>query len=170
LEQLRKKSQQRLKQRVLQRNSINLIKIKMAKTTKPKVKSKAKASTVQKKTTKKLVTTSSGRIYVSTTFNNTIVTITNEKGDTIAWSTSGNMGFKGTRKSTPYAATQAVEKTLQKAREIGIQSLEVFIKGPGVGRDAALRAIRNSGLAIAMIADITPIPHNGPRVKKKRRV
>jgi len=142
----------------------------MAKTTKPKVKSKTKASTVQKKTTKKLVTTSSGRIYVSTTFNNTIVTITNEKGDTIAWSTSGNMGFKGTRKSTPYAATQAVEKTLQKAREIGIQSLEVFIKGPGVGRDAALRAIRNSGLAIAMIADITPIPHNGPRVKKKRRV
>ena len=98
------------------------------------------------------------------------MTITNEKGDTIAWSTSGNMGFKGTRKSTPYAATQAVEKTLQKAREIGIQSLEVFIKGPGVGRDAALRAIRNSGLAIAMIADITPIPHNGPRVKKKRRV
>lgn len=142
----------------------------MVQTTKPKATPKGKTSIGQKKTAKKLVTITSGRIYVSTTFNNTIVTITNEKGDTIAWSTSGNMGFKGTRKSTPYAATQAVEKTLQKAREIGIQSLEVFIKGPGVGRDAALRAIRNSGLAIAMIADITPIPHNGPRVKKKRRV
>lgn len=122
-----------------------------------------------KKVVKKIVTTGSGRIYVSTTFNNTIVTATNEKGDTIAWSTSGHMGFKGTRKSTPYAATQAVEETIKKIREIGVQTVEVFIKGPGVGRDAALRAIRNSGLVISMIADITPIPHNGPRGKKKRR-
>ena len=124
----------------------------------------------QTKKTKKMVSTGNGRVYISTTFNNTIVTVTNEKGDTISWSTSGNMGFKGTRKSTPYAATQAVDEALKKAKETGLQSVEVFIKGPGVGRDAALRAIRNSGLGISMIADITPIPHNGPRQKKKRRV
>lgn len=119
---------------------------------------------------KTIITAGIGRVYVSTTFNNTIVTITNEKGDTISWSTSGAAGFKGTRKSTPYAATQAVEAALQKAKESGIQSLEVYIKGPGVGRDAALRAIRNSGFSISMIADVTPIPHNGPREKKRRRV
>ncbi len=123
-----------------------------------------------KKPKQKTLTTDTGRIYVSTTFNNTIVTVTNELGDTVAWSSSGNMGFKGTRKSTPYAATQAVEEAIKKIRDTGIKSVEVFIKGPGVGRDAALRAIRNSGLSIAMIADITPIPHNGPRMKKKRRV
>lgn len=130
-----------------------------------------KPTKVLKKAVKKLVTTTgNGRVYVSTTFNNTLITLTNEKGDAIAWSSSGNMGFKGTRKSTPFAAQQAVEKTLQKGKEVGINSVEVYIKGPGVGRDAALRAIRNSGLSIAMIADITPIPHNGPRMKKKRRV
>ncbi|HVT01567.1 MAG TPA: 30S ribosomal protein S11 [Patescibacteria group bacterium] len=129
---------------------------------KPIVKAKAK---------KKVISTmETGRIYVSTTFNNTIVTVTNEKGDTVAWASAGNMGFKGTRKSTPYAASQAVEEVIKKVRDTGVNSLEVFIKGPGVGRDAALRAIRNSGLSIAMIADITPIPHNGPRMKKKRRV
>jgi len=119
---------------------------------------------------KKAISMESGRVYVSTTFNNTIVTVTNEKGDAVAWSSSGNMGFKGTRKSTPYAATQAVEEAIKRVKDTGIKSVEVFIKGPGVGRDAALRAVRNSGLAIAMIADITPIPHNGPRMKKKRRV
>lgn len=118
---------------------------------------------------KTIVTTGNGKVYVSTTFNNTIVTVTNEKGDAIAWSSAGNAGFKGTRKSTPFAATSAVEQAIQKAKEVGVNSVEVFIKGPGVGRDAALRAVRNSGLSISMIADITPIPHNGPRVKKKRR-
>lgn len=126
-----------------------------------------------KKTTSKkpktIVTTGNGKVFVSTTFNNTIVTITNEKGDAIAWSSSGNAGFKGTRKSTPFAATSAVEQAIQKAKEVGVNSVEVFIKGPGVGRDAALRAVRNSGLSISMIADVTPIPHNGPRQKKKRR-
>jgi small subunit ribosomal protein S11 len=126
---------------------------------------------VQAKTKKKkMVTTSSGRVYVSTTFNNTIVTVTNEKGDALSWSSSGNMGYKGTRKSTPFAATQAVDEALKRAREAGLQTVEVFIKGPGVGRDAALRAVRNSGLTISMIADVTPIPHNGVRAKKKRRV
>lgn len=121
-------------------------------------------------TKKKTISMETGKIYVSTTFNNTIVTVTNEKGDTVAWSSSGNMGFKGTRKSTPFAATSAVEEVIKKVRETGISAVEVFIKGPGVGRDAALRAIRNSGLSISMIADVTPIPHNGPRMKKKRRV
>lgn len=127
-----------------------------------KITAKAKA--------KKMVSMETGRVYVSTTFNNTIVTVTNSKGDAVSWSSSGNMGFKGTRKSTPFAATSAVEEAIKKVRETGITSVEVYIKGPGVGRDAALRAVRNSGLSISMIADITPIPHNGPRVKKKRRV
>lgn len=129
----------------------------------------AKTKTVKAKKPK-VTTTGSGRVYVSTTFNNTLVTVTNERGDAISWSSSGNMGYKGTRKSTPFAATQAVDKALQKAKEVGVNSVEVFIKGPGAGRDAALRAIRNSGMSIAMIADITPIPHNGTRPKKKRRV
>lgn len=124
--------------------------------------------TVKKAT--RIVTAGAGRLYVSTTFNNTIVTVTNEKGDAIAWSSSGNMGYKGTRKATPFAATQAVETALRKAKENGVNSVEVFIKGPGVGRDAALRAVRGSGMSISMIADITPIPHNGPRQKKRRRV
>ena len=128
-----------------------------------------KSTKTVKKTTK-IVTAGNGRIYVSTTFNNTIVTVTNEKGDAIAWSSSGRMGYKGTRKATPFAATQAVEEVLKKAKESGVHAVEVFIKGPGVGRDAALRAIRGSGISISMIADITPIPHNGPRQKKRRRV
>lgn len=117
----------------------------------------------------KTVTSSAGRVYVTSTFNNTVITVTNEKGDAISWSSSGNVGFKGTRKSTPYAATLAVDSALKKAREVGLMTVEVFIKGPGAGREAALRAIRNSGLSISMIADITPIPHNGTRAKKKRR-
>ena len=132
-------------------------------------KAAAKIKTVKAKKPK-VVTTGSGRVYVSTTFNNTLVTVTNERGDAISWSSSGNMGYKGTRKSTPFAATQAIDKALQKAKKVGLNSVEVFIKGPGSGRDAALRAVRNSGLSISMIADITPIPHNGTRPKKKRRV
>lgn len=127
----------------------------------------AKKTNVKKPRT--IVTTGNGKVFVSTTFNNTIVTITNEKGDAIAWSSSGNAGFKGTRKSTPFAATTAVENAIQKAKEVGVNNVEVFIKGPGVGRDAALRAVRNSGLSISMIADVTPIPHNGPKVKNRRR-
>lgn len=111
-----------------------------------------------------------GRVYVSATFNNTLVTITNEKGDTVAWSSAGATGFKGTRKSTPFAATTAVESVAKKAMEKGIKSVDVYVKGPGAGRDAALRAIKSAGLSISLIADITPIPHNGPRAEKKRRI
>jgi small subunit ribosomal protein S11 len=125
-------------------------------------KTKAKKST--------LVITEKGKVFVSATFNNTLVTITNEKGETIGWSSAGAVGFKGTRKSTPFAASTAVENVAKRAVEKGLRTVEVFIKGPGAGRDSALRAIKAAGLSISMIADITPIPHNGPRASKKRRI
>ncbi len=110
------------------------------------------------------------RVYVTATFNNTLVTITDTSGNTILSGSSGASGFKGARKSTPYAATTAVENTGRKAWDMGVREIEVFIKGPGAGRDAALRALKNIGFSITLIADVTPIPHNGPRPKKKRRV
>lgn len=113
---------------------------------------------------------SKGRVYITATFNNTLVTITDEKGNAIAWGSAGASGFKGARKSTPFAGTTAVEATVKKVQERGLKEVEVYIKGPGAGRDAALRAIRACGLSITMIADVTPIPHNGCRPKKKRRV
>lgn len=113
---------------------------------------------------------SHGKVFISATFNNTLVNVTNDKGDTIAWSSSGAAGFKGTRKSTPFAATTAVEGAVKRAVEKGLKTVDVYIKGPGAGRDAALRAIKGAGLSISQIADITPIPHNGPRAKKKRRM
>lgn len=112
-----------------------------------------------------------GRVYITATFNNTLVTIADEKGNTIGWGSSGSVGFKGTRKSTPFAATSAVDQVAKKViANYGLKSVDVYIKGPGVGRDAALRALKSAGLYITMIADITPIPHNGVRPKKKRRV
>lgn len=112
-----------------------------------------------------------GKIYISASFNNTLVTITDDKGATIAWGSSGHSGFKGARKATPFAATSAVEAVLNKAKEKSeLSEAEVYIKGPGPGRDASLRAIRASGVKISMIADVTPIPHDGPRPKKRRRV
>lgn len=111
-----------------------------------------------------------GKVYITATFNNTIVTITDEAGNTIGWGSSGAAGFKGTRKSTPFAATSAVENVGKKVVALGLKTVDVYIKGPGAGRDAALKAIKNSGLSINQIADVTPIPHNGPRPKKKRRV
>lgn len=111
-----------------------------------------------------------GRAYITSTFNNTLITITNDKGDTIAWGSAGSAGFKGTRKSTPFAASSAMETVVKKAVEKGLKTVEVYIKGPGAGRDSALRAIKSGGLSISLIADITPVPHNGPRAKKKRRI
>jgi len=112
-----------------------------------------------------------GRVYITSTFNNTIVTITDEKGDTLGWGTSGSVGFKGTRKSTPFAATSAVDQVVKKVMmKNALRQVDVFIKGPGAGRDAALRALKSAGLSISMIADVTPMPHNGVRPKKKRRV
>ena len=112
-----------------------------------------------------------GRVYITATFNNTIVTITDEKGNTLGWGTSGSVGFKGTRKSTPFAATSAVDQVAKKViLKNSLRQVDVYIKGPGSGRDAALRALKSAGLTISMIADVTPMPHNGVRPKKKRRV
>lgn len=112
----------------------------------------------------------SGRVYVTATFNNTLVTLTDTSGNAVAWGSSGGSGFKGARKATPYAAISAMEGVAQKAKGFGINSVEVYIKGPGSGRDATIKALRSAGINITMIADVTPIPHNGPRPKKRRRV
>lgn len=115
-------------------------------------------------------TVEKGKVYITATFNNTLVTITDELGNTICWGSSGMAGFKGARKSTPYAATTAVEAVARKAMGVGLREVEVYIKGPGAGRDAALRGLKAAGLMLTLIADVTPIPHNGVRPKKKRRV
>jgi small subunit ribosomal protein S11 len=121
-----------------------------------------------KKTTK---ISEKGKVFITATFNNTLVTITDEKGNTLGWGSSGSVGFKGTRKSTPFAATSAVDQVARKViANNGLKHVEVYIKGPGAGRDATLRALKSAGLIISMIADITPMPHNGVRPKKKRRV
>ncbi|MFA6250932.1 MAG: 30S ribosomal protein S11 [Candidatus Shapirobacteria bacterium] len=126
------------------------------------------SSTTKKKVYKNFA---DGRLYVSSTFNNTIVSITDPHGNVLSWSSSGNCGFKGARKSTPFAATTAIEKTLEEAKKYGIKKLSVYLKGPGVGRDAALRHLRTKrDFEIEMIADITPIPHNGPRPPKQRSI
>lgn len=130
---------------------------------KKQITSKAKKAVTPKQVT-------SGRVYVTATFNNTLVTLTDSQGAVLAWGSSGASGFKGARKATPYAATSAVETVAQKGKSVGMTSVEVYIKGPGPGRDASIRALRGAGLNITMIADVTPIPHNGPRAKKRRRV
>lgn len=111
-----------------------------------------------------------GKVFITATFNNTLVTITDMEGNTLSWGSSGLVGFKGARKSTPYAATSAVEAVARKVQTQGLREVEVYIKGPGAGRDAALRALKAVGFRISLIADVTPIPHNGVRPKKKRRV
>lgn len=128
-----------------------------------------KVTTKAKKKTGALVT-EHGRVYVIATFNNTLVTVTNDKGDTLGWSSSGAKGFKGARKSTPYAASIAVEDVVKRLVEQGLKSVDVFVKGPGSGRDSSLRGIKSAGPVITSISDVTPMPHNGPRSKKKRRV
>ncbi len=122
------------------------------------------------KKSKAVVNVPHARAYVTATFNNTLVTLTDPTGATLAWGSAGASGFKGARKSTPFAATSAVETVAKKAKEIGVATIEVYIKGPGPGRDAAIRAFKAAGLNITMIADLTPIPHNGPRASKRRRV
>jgi len=111
-----------------------------------------------------------GRAYVQSTFNNTIVTITDPVGAVISWSSAGSSGFGGSRKSTPYAAGVAAESAARKAMEQGLRQVEVFVKGPGSGREAAIRSLQAAGLLISSITDVTPIPHNGCRPPKRRRV
>ena len=113
---------------------------------------------------------SAGVAHVASTFNNTMITITDAQGNTISWSSAGTLGFKGSRKSTPYAAQVAAEDAARKAQEHGMKTLEVQIRGPGSGRESALRALQTAGFTITSIRDVTPIPHNGCRPKKRRRV
>ena len=113
---------------------------------------------------------SSGVVHVNASFNNTMVTITDEQGNAISWSSAGGMGFKGSRKSTPYAAQLAAEDAAKKAIDHGMQTVNVEVRGPGSGRESALRALQAAGLTVQMIRDVTPIPHNGCRPRKRRRV
>ncbi|ADL11738.1 30S ribosomal protein S11 [Acetohalobium arabaticum] len=111
-----------------------------------------------------------GQAHICSTFNNTIVSLTDDKGNVISWSSAGNLGFKGTKKSTPYAAQMAAEDAAKEAMEHGLKKVKVFVKGPGAGREAAVRALQSTGLEIDLIKDVTPIPHNGCRPPKRRRV
>ena len=111
-----------------------------------------------------------GEAHIHSSFNNTIVTITDTKGNTISWGSAGGLGFKGSRKSTPFAAGEVAETAAKAAMEHGLKTVEVYVKGPGAGREAAIRALQSAGLELSSIKDVTPIPHNGYRPPKKRRV
>ena len=126
------------------------------------------SKTKQKKKVKKNV--QSGIAHIQSTFNNTIVTITDVSGNVVAWSSAGVRGFKGSRKSTPFAAQLAAEEAGRKAMEHGMRSIAIFVKGPGAGRESALRALQTAGFKVTLIRDVTPVPHNGCRPRKRRRV
>ena len=133
----------------------------------PKQQSKLK-KVVRKRKERKLV--ERGAAHISSSFNNTIVTITDTQGNALSWASSGGLGFRGSRKSTPFAAQTAAETAAKAAMEFGLKSVEVFVKGPGAGREAAIRALQAAGLEVNSIRDVTPIPHNGCRPPKRRRV
>lgn len=141
------------------------------KETKKKVEKKAEKTTkVKSAVAKQKKDLTNGRVYVTATFNNTLVSFTDRDGDVVASGSCGGAGFKGARKATPFAATTVIEQLAKKVQDLGMRDVEVYIKGPGAGRDAALRVLKTMGFGISLIADVTPIPHNGPRPKKKRRV
>jgi small subunit ribosomal protein S11 len=127
-----------------------------------------KAAAPKRKKTKKMV--SEGVAHIHSTFNNTIVTISDPTGNVVAWSSAGSVGFKGSRKGTPFAAQLAAESAAKKAMDAGMRSVQVFVKGPGAGRESALRSLQAAGFAVSVIKDVTPIPHNGCRPPKRRRV
>ena len=127
-----------------------------------------KATNVRRRRDKKNI--DRGAAHIQSTFNNTIVTISDVKGNTISWASAGELGFRGSRKSTPFAAQSAAETAAKAAMEHGLKTVEVFVKGPGAGREAAIRALQTVGLTVSMIKDVTPIPHNGCRPPKRRRV
>jgi small subunit ribosomal protein S11 len=129
---------------------------------------KAKGKGSRKKKERKNIL--NGIAHIQSTFNNTIITITDMSGNVIAWSSAGSQGFKGSRKSTPFAAQLAADDAAKKAQEHGVQNIEVYVKGPGSGREAALRALQAAGFNVTLIRDVTPIPHNGCRPPKRRRV
>ncbi len=126
------------------------------------------AKTTQKK--KKVKVESMGEAHIHATFNNIIISLTNQTGQVISWSSSGKMGFKGSKKNTPYAAQMAASDCAKEAYDLGLRRVKVYVKGPGAGRESAIRTIHNSGIEVTEIVDITPIPHNGCRPPKRRRV
>lgn len=126
-----------------------------------------KATRVRKRERKNI---ERGQGHIHSTFNNTIVTLTDVRGNVISWSSAGQMGFKGSRKSTPFAASMVAEEAAKKAMEHGLKTVEVYVKGPGAGREAAIRSLQAAGLEVSLIKDVTPIPHNGCRPPKRRRV
>lgn len=132
------------------------------------VKAKKAKTRKKKKVIKKDI--NRGRIYIQSTFNNSIISITDDKGNLLSWASAGSCGFKGTRKSTPYAAQIALQTAVEKSKVYNLKSIEVFISGVGSGRESAVRALQNSGLIVHSIKDTTPVPHNGCRAKKARRV
>ena len=131
----------------------------MAKTTKKVVKRRRERKVVEK-----------GAVHIRSSFNNTMVTVTDLNGNALSWASSGGLGFRGSRKSTPFAAQTAAETAAKAAMEYGLKTVEVYVKGPGQGREAAIRALQTAGLEVVMIKDVTPIPHNGCRPPKRRRV
>jgi small subunit ribosomal protein S11 len=128
----------------------------------------AAVATPKRRKTKKMV--SEGVAHIHSTFNNTIITITDPVGNVVAWSSAGSVGFKGSRKGTPFAAQLAAENAAKKAMDYGLRSVQVYVKGPGAGRESALRSLQAAGFAVSVIKDVTPIPHNGCRPPKRRRV
>ena len=128
----------------------------------------AKKAVIRKRRERKNI--ERGAVHIQSTFNNTIVTVTDTQGNAISWASAGEMGFRGSKKSTPFAAQTAAEKAANAAKEHGLKSVEVYVKGPGAGREAAIRALQAVGLEVKMIKDVTPIPHNGCRPPKRRRV
>lgn len=128
----------------------------------------AKKTAVRRRRERKNI--QNGAVHIQSTFNNTIVTITDTRGNALSWASAGGLGFRGSRKSTPFAAQTAAETAAKAAMEHGLKSVEVFVKGPGAGREAAIRALQSAGLEVSMIKDVTPIPHNGCRPPKRRRV
>lgn len=127
-----------------------------------------KKTTVRRRREKKNI--ERGSVHIQSTFNNTIVTITDVQGNALSWASAGELGFRGSRKSTPFAAQSAAETAAKAAMEHGLKYVEVYVKGPGAGREAAIRALQGAGLEVTMIKDVTPIPHNGCRPPKRRRV
>lgn len=132
-----------------------------------KKKKKGKGTAKKKK---KIRAPESGIVHIYASFNNTIVTITDKKGNTVSWASAGSIGYKGTKKGTPYASTRATEVAVSRAREAGMRNAEVWVNGPGRGREAAIRTVQSAGLEVVAIRDVTPLPHNGCRPPKKRRV
>lgn len=128
------------------------------------------AKTTEKKKKKKVIIDAVGQLHVNATFNNVIISLTNGQGQVISWSSAGKMGFRGSKKNTPYAAQVAAEDCAKEAFEGGLRRVKAFVKGPGGGRESAIRAIHNSGIEVTEIIDVTPLPHNGCRPPKKRRV